>query len=197
MKNVILIINALLVLAVGYLFYKQFSGKETITSSNTEKRANAGDEKKLTIAYIDLDSVQVNYELAKAVQKEIKAKEASTTAELDRMEKMYRNKLSGYQQKAKSMTEAEAANARQDMENTQNQMMERRQALTEEYNQFVASKQIVVKKTIEDFLKTFNADRTYSFIFSYEPGLFYYKDTTYDITRQVLKGLNTEYKNKK
>jgi len=52
-------------------------------------------------------------------------------------------------------------------------------------------------KEIKDYLKKFNEDRRYSFIFSYEPGLFYYKDSAFDITSQVLKGLNDQYKARK
>ncbi|HUN04840.1 MAG TPA: OmpH family outer membrane protein, partial [Niabella sp.] len=96
-----------------------------------------------------------------------------------------------------SMTEAEAEAARQDLEASQNQMAERRQRLYDEFNSFVANKNMSLKKKIEDFLKEFNADNTYSFIFAYEPGLFYYKDTAYDITNEVLKGLNEKQKSSK
>ena len=54
-----------------------------------------------------------------------------------------------------------------------------------------------MKKKIEDFLTEYNKDKNYSYIVSYEQGLFYYKDTAYNITDDVIKGLNEQYKNKK
>lgn len=198
MKNALLVVNALLVLAVAFLLYKQFSGGKpanAATANGSEK--NSPSDQKLVFAYIDTDSIQVKYELAKAVQNEIKRKETAITAELERMEKNYKNKISGYQQKQASMSPEQMEAAGRDVQNLQQQIMEKRQSLTEDFNNFVASKNLSVMKEIKDYLKNYNADRKYSFIFSYEPGLFYYKDSTYDITPLVLKGLNEQYKNKK
>ncbi len=198
MKNSLIILNALLLLAVGFLFYKQFSAPRLITARSTITGKNDSIiNKKVLFAYIDMDSVQQNYEVAKSAQREIKSRDAAISAEIEKMTKAYQNKLAGYQQKAQSMTEAEADAARQDLEASQNQMAERRQRLYDEFNSFVANKNMSLKKKIEDFLKEFNADNTYSFIFAYEPGLFYYKDTAYDITNEVLKGLNEKQKSSK
>ena len=55
-----------------------------------------------------------------------------------------------------------------------------------------------VRNKIEDFLKQYNKDKGYAFILSYEPGfMLYYKDSAYDITSDVINGLNAEYKAKK
>ena len=50
---------------------------------------------------------------------------------------------------------------------------------------------------IEDFLKEYNKDKRYTYIVSYEQGLFYYKDSSYNVTADVIKGLNERYKVKK
>ena len=54
----------------------------------------------------------------------------------------------------------------------------------------------VVNKKIEDFLKDFNKDKGYSYILAHQPGTIYYKDSRYDITTEMLKGLNAGYKKK-
>lgn len=196
MKNILLIVNALLVLVVGYLLYDNISKKSSNSGGQTAQvKDSVG--KRLVFAYIDIDSIQQKYELAKAVQKEIKTKENNLSGEFDRLERSYKNKIAGYQQKAATMTEAEANAARQDIETNQNQIMEKRQSMTDEFNQFVASKNMSVMKKIQDYLKEFNKNGAYSFIFSYEPALFYYKDSTFDITQQVLKGLNQKYSSEK
>lgn len=199
-KNALLIINGLLIVAVAFLLYKQFSStkpaKNQAVATPTTSEGNASN-KSLVFAYIDTDSIQVKYELAKVVQGEIRRKEAAITAEIERMEKNYKNKLAGYQQKQTSMTPEQMEAAGRDVQQTQQQIMEKRQSLTEDFNSFVASKNMSVMKEIKDFLKAFNEDGRYSFIFSYEPGLFYYRDTAFDITSQVLKGLNSQYKAKK
>jgi outer membrane protein len=54
-----------------------------------------------------------------------------------------------------------------------------------------------IKKKIEDFLKEYNKAKYYSYILVYDPGFIYYKDETYNITADVIKGLNEEYRKKK
>lgn len=200
MKNALIIINALLILAVGFLLYNHFSTNKKQTDTTPvagSKKDSTATNQRLVFAYIDTDSIQVKYELAKVVQNEIKRKETAITAEMERMEKNYKNKIAGYQQQQASMTPEQMEAAGRDVQNLQQQIMEKRQSLSEDFNSFVASKNMSVMKEIKDFLKKYNANGRYSFIFSYEPGLFYYKDSSFDITADVLKGLNDEYRAKK
>jgi outer membrane protein len=54
-----------------------------------------------------------------------------------------------------------------------------------------------VKKRIEQFLEKYNKNKEFAYIFSSNPDLMYYKDTAYDITSDIIQGLNTEHKSKK
>lgn len=202
MKNALLVVNALLLIAVAFLLYKQFSrntgaGGLQHAGTSLSKGKDSMLHKNAVFAYIDMDSIQEYYEVARNMEREVEKKKSSITAELDKMDKSFKAKVGGYQQQSNAMSEEQALAARQDVETTQTQMMEKRQSLMDEFNNFVASKNMSVKKKIEDYLKVFNADGTFSFIFAYEPGLFYYKDTTYDITKEVIRGLNEQYKSEK
>ncbi|WP_346238005.1 OmpH family outer membrane protein [Niabella insulamsoli] len=197
MKQALIIVNALLVIAVSYLLYKQFAGKpETGIVARETVKTSDSTAGKLLFAYMNMDSIQNKYELAKAVTNEVERRRESLDAEINRMQKALRNKLEGYQQRAATMTEEQAVAAREDMANSEREMMDKRQALADEYQNWLASKNMSVIKDIQDYLKKFNADGTYSFIFSHEP-FFYYTDTAYDITSEVVKGLNEQYKAKK
>ncbi|MEJ7676074.1 MAG: hypothetical protein WKF59_26075 [Chitinophagaceae bacterium] len=47
-------------------------------------------------------------------------------------------------------------------------------------------------------MKEYNNDGRYDYVFSYEPGLMFYKDSALNITSDVINGLNNLYaKNKK
>ncbi|MCH5600638.1 OmpH family outer membrane protein [Niabella ginsengisoli] len=140
-----------------------------------------------------MDSIQNKYELAKKVTSEVEKRRDAINNEADKMQAAYNSKLNGYQQRAATMTEEQAIAAREDMESTQRTMMEKRQALDQEFGQWASSKNLSLMKDIQDYLKKFNADGTYSFIFSYEPGFFYYSNPANDITSEVLKGLNQQY----
>jgi outer membrane protein len=53
-----------------------------------------------------------------------------------------------------------------------------------------------LKKKINAFLTDYNTTKSYSYIFSYSSGInvLFYKDTAYNITNEVVDGLNQAYK---
>ena len=53
-----------------------------------------------------------------------------------------------------------------------------------------------VKKKVEDYLKEYNKDKGYSYVFTSSPDLIYLKDSVYNITSDLIKGLNNQYKKK-
>jgi outer membrane protein len=52
------------------------------------------------------------------------------------------------------------------------------------------------RKKINAFLTDYNTTKSYSYIFSYSSGInvLFYKDTAYNITNEVVDGLNQAYK---
>lgn len=200
MKSGILIFNFVLLALIGILFYLHFSstpGTKTQTAGvKTENgsAANAGDFK---IAYFEMDSLEASFSMVKDVKEELSRKEDAVTSELRRMEKAYQDKLGRYQAQAATMTQVQSESATKDMMQMQQQMQNRKNALDQEYQDFYMRKMKDVKTKIEDYLKSYNADKGYSFILAYEPGLFYYRDSVYDITDDLIKGLNNSYTTKK
>lgn len=197
MKNGILVLNAVLLVLVGVLFYLHFSsnGKTTPKKSAPTEAAEKSDDFK--IAYFEMDSLESSFEMVKDVKSELGKKEESINGELERLEKTYRNKAAQYQSQAQTMTQVQSEMATRDMMQLQQNMQSRKQQLDQEYQDFYMRKMKDVKTKIEDYLKDYNASKGYTYIFAYEPGLFYYRDTAYNITGDVVKGLNEQYKKKK
>ncbi len=199
MKNGLLIWNVLLTVIAGYLLYTQLVSKRNnitnykISSSTDSARKN----KIFRIAYFEMDSVESNFFMVKDVKAELSKKEESMNNELESLDKMYRNKVNSYQEQARTMTQPQSELATQDIMKTQEDMKNRKQTLDQDYNEFVMRRMKDVKNKIEEFLKEYNKTMDYSYIVSYEQGLFYYKDTAYNITSDVIKGLNEIYKGKK
>jgi outer membrane protein len=55
-----------------------------------------------------------------------------------------------------------------------------------------------IKSKIENYLKDYNKQKNFAFIFSYDPTTFiFYKDSALNITSDVIAGLNAGYKKKK
>ena len=197
MKNGILILNVVLLVLVGVLFYLHFSSKSPSISKNANNpTASAANEKGFKIAYFEMDSVENSFQMVKDVKAELTRKEETIGSELERLEKNYRNKVAQYQAQGANMTQVQSEMAQRDVMQMQQSMQSRRQSLEQEYQDLQMRKLKDVKTKIEDYLKAYNAERGYSYILAYEPGLFYYRDSVYDITDDLIKGLNNTYKKK-
>lgn len=197
MKNGILILNAVLLVLVGVLFYLHFSSGNTKSAvRKSDPQAAVANDQNFKIAYFEMDSLENSFAMVKDVKNELSKKEEAINNELERLDKSYRNKAAQYQSQAQTMTQVQSEMATRDMMQLQQSMQSRKQQLDQEYQDFYMRKMKDVKTRIEDYLKQYNANKGYTYIFAYEPGLFYYRDTTYNITGDVVKGLNDLYKKK-
>ncbi len=194
MKNGLLIWNVVLTLSMGYLLASHFGSKKNDTGA--VKKVESGspvNNKSFNIAYFEMDSVEANFKLVKEVMAELSKKEQEITNEMDRMGKEIQQKYTYYQNLATggNLSQAQSETASQEMKELDDKMRNRKQQLDQNYFELKNKKQNEIKARIETFLKEYNKDEKYSYIISYEPGLFYYRDTAYNITSDVVKGLNS------
>ncbi|MCC7400032.1 MAG: OmpH family outer membrane protein [Chitinophagaceae bacterium] len=198
MRSLLLALNVILLAAVGYLYYLHFDSKKaTIQSVASEGKDVITSPNSFRIAYFEMDSVEKKFQMVKDVKEELSKKEDAMNNEIDILSRSFQQKANDYQGKVQSMTQPQSESATQDLMRMQDQIKNRRQSLNQEYNDLVTRKMTDVRSKIEKFLKEYNKDKGYSYIISYEPGLFYYKDTIYNITNDVVNGLNEMYKGKK
>src|SRR5690606_9548766 len=197
MKNISTILSVLALILIAVLFYLQFkpgtSAKVLSKSDSNDSTLNSGE---FRIAYFEMDSLENNFELVKEVKNELTKKEEAINSELTRLEKNYRDKITKYQNQGASMTQVQSEAAQRDVMQMQQNIQNRKQALDQEYQDFYMRQMKSVKDKIEAFLKDYNASKGYSYIVAHEPRLFYYRDTAYNITQDVIKGLNEVHQKK-
>jgi outer membrane protein len=195
MKNFSLIANIVLLVLVGVLFYLHFSSgskKPAVVKSASTQSASSN----FKIAYFEMDSVENNYEYLKDVRNQLRTKEQALTSELNQLKNGYMSEVNKFNQDAQSMSQEQAGTVQQQLMQKQKRIQDREQAMGLDMQDATFKKMQDVNKKIEAFLKQYNADKGYSYILAYQPGTIYYKDSTYDITTDVLKGLNESYKKK-
>jgi outer membrane protein len=189
MKNGLLILNIVLLILVGVLFYLHFSSKEKrATPAKKVDVASSNTGNDFRIAYFELDSVSNSFAMVKDVKNELSREEDKMNAEMNQWQKRYNDKLAKYQSQAQQMNQIESENANRDMLQMQETIRNKKQELDQRYQNMYMQKmqEVKTKKT-----------KGYSYIFSNEAGFMYYRDTAYDITKDVLKGLNEQYSKKK
>lgn len=197
MKNGLLIWNVLLTVAAGYLLVSHFSSGKRVDSG---LKNGAGDTAKhkseFRMAYFEMDSVEANFEMVKQAMAELNAKELEINNEMDRLGKEIQQKYIYYQnlEAGGNLSQAQSVAASQEMKQMDDKMRSRKSQLDQEYYNLNTIKQNEIKSKIESFLKEYNKTKGYSYIMAYEQGLFYYRDSAYNITAEVVKGLNAQYK---
>jgi outer membrane protein len=199
MKNGVLVLNVVLLLAVAVLFYLHFSsgknGNGPVVKSASRNDAASGNSFK--IAYFEMDSIENAFVMVKDVTKELNVREQSLMNDLQRMEKALYDKASEYQSKANTMSQTESEMATNDMAQRRKTFEDQKAKYQQDYQSLSFRKTNEIKQAIKDYLAEYNKTRGYSYIMSNEAGFMYYKDTIYDITGDLIKGLNENYSKKK
>jgi len=149
------------------------------------------------IAYFVMDSLMTQYEGFKEAQAKVKAKENDMQMQLSSLDRSNQKKVEVWRQKGNTMTQAETEQAQLEYQKMQQEFQSRKQALEQDVYKYTEDRKADIRKNIEDYLKDYNKEKNYSYIFSYDVGSFIYnKDTTYNITQDLIEGLNASYKKK-
>lgn len=195
MKNLSLILNAILFLLIGVLFYFQFNGKKANTVQPQIINTNGKSITVPQIAYVDLDSLQQNYGFFKVGKAALEAKQKAMEAELNRSISSFQAQYQSLAQKAQTMTEEEGMAAQQKLQQQQQQIEERKQIMESQFMQQTTDFNYKLQEKIVEFLKKYNADGRYSYIMPYAKDQIniLYVNEQYNITGDVIKGMNEEY----
>lgn len=200
MKNFQNILLLILTAAVAVLFVLHFSGKkdsnESVKRNANDTAAIANTSGQLHVAYIDLDTIQKYYEFFKLknadIERDKQRIENQIQAELNKLEKDRVDFL----KKGQAITQMEAEKFQQEYQVRYQQIGQTQQTLQNQHLSNQAKAIDEIEKKINDYLKDYNKSGKYNFIFSTQEGnpTLYYKDTAFNITAEVLKGLNEAYK---
>ena len=196
MKHISTFLSILSLILVGILYYLHFSAKEkpvktTVVSNNNKSQVD------FRIAYFDIDSLQAHYEYFKYASNQMKSKEDAMNNELGSLKNSFQRKIREWEQKGTSMTQSEGEAAQREYAQMEQTYQQRRMSLEQQLEKQKVDLMTDLRKKVELFLKEYNKQKGYAYIFSYEPGfMMYYKDSIYDITPDLITGLNNEYKGK-
>lgn len=195
MKQYLLPLNIILLIAVAVLFYLHFASNKPaaqVAGKSTQTAAPGS----FKMAYFEMDSIDANYEHLKDVRNELKTKQNQLAGQLNSLKNRYMEKVNKYKQEAPTMTQDRATMVEQELMNDQKVMASKEQELDMEMQETHFKKMQGVNKKIEEYLKEYNKDKGYSYIIANQQGSIYYIDPAYNITDELLKGLNEEYKKK-
>ncbi len=194
MKNFLTGLNIVTAVAVAALLYMQFGvNKTTVAKSDDAKSIPTGNFK---IAYFESDSIQNNFEYFKEIRSGLQSKDQANSRQLSELKSIFTRKYQDLQKSAQSLSQAELANRQQELVQMEKTYQGKEQMMAQEMQDESFKKLQDVKKKIEDYLKDYNKNKGYSYIFSSAPEFMYLKDSTYNITNELVIGLNKLYPKK-
>lgn len=195
MKNVNTALHVVSLVAIAALFFIVM--KKDNGSSSLSHRGNdaAASKNNIAIAYFEMDSVEHNYRYIKDVQDQLKGRQQAIANDLNNTKKQYMGRIQQLQSKAATMSQQEGESAQAEINQMQTDLQQKEARLNQELQEQQFKLMQDINKKIEDFLTTYNKDRKYSYILSHSPGDFmYFKDSSNNITNDIINGLNAGYK---
>jgi outer membrane protein len=195
MKNINLIFNVVLTMAVAVLFALHFSG-DAKDNSTAEAVAKASSD--LRIAYFNSDSIRTQYAMFTVEKEKMEAEMKQAEDRLMAEQKKFQADVGEFQQRAEFLTITERESREKKLGQKQQELMQLEQNLSDQ----LAEKEAAVNKQIftnvENFLKEYAKKNNFTYVVSYMPGgQIWYTNPALDITADMVKHLNEEYEKTK
>ena len=187
-------INVVLFVLVGVLAIALFLSTKKTTVAPASVNAADG---KLKIAYVDLDSIQEKYQYYKEKMVEFDKKKEEADRQLNTAFQRIEEERIAFAKKGQAITQAEYENFQRSYQSKMQNLEEQKRNMENAISTDGVKMLEELKNKINGFLETYNKEKGYSYIFSTSNSLnvLFYKDSAYNITNEVVDGLNKAYNN--
>jgi len=194
MKNFSLVLNMVLLAAVIFLYAKVFrSSINETTITKDIVRENIGENTARSgIAFVELDSLNEKILYIKNRRKELEAEQKIIENEWQNGYKGLENRKNEFLKRGNSITQQEAEKFQGELMQQQQQVDAKKQNSSQNLSEKSYKLMDDIQKKLKDFLNDYNKNKKYQYILTTGTGLDYmlYKDSTFNITDDVIIGMN-------
>jgi outer membrane protein len=194
-KNLSLVLNVILLVAVGVLFYLHFksrSGEYGKATSGSDTLATAG----LPIAYVNYDSITAKYSLFSKIKSDLEAKSKKLEGEYTARVNSFQNEVNAYQKSQGNMTVNEIKLTEEKLMMKEQQLMQYKEQLNNQLMQDQMKQMEDIMGRINTFMKKYGQDKKYSLVLWHQKGgPILFANDSLEITDEIVAGLNQEYNN--
>jgi outer membrane protein len=196
------VLSAIALLGVIVLFILHFSSKPgakteaaTTTKTTTPTAATGGAVK---VAYIDIDTFEAHYENLKAKQEEFRKQKATMETELQRSASQMQADAADAQRKYQSgsLSETEAAATSKRLQQMQQTLETRSASMSSQFEEKLQAFNRELYNNMHDYLDEYSKEHGYDYVISTSRSnpVVLYGNGAYDITQEVIKGMNARAK---
>ena len=191
MKNLSIVLNVVLFVAVIVLYVLYFSGHKSPETAMTSKVAGTADATK--IVYINTDTLLNNYQLAVELNEAFLKKQEDRRTELN-----IKAEGTEFQRKLQNngfISEARAIEARDQLLVKQENFRRLQQEMMDKASREQSELNKQLFDEITNFLKEYNKEKGFSIVLSTQlGGNVLYAEDGFDITKEIVDRLNANYK---
>jgi Skp family chaperone for outer membrane proteins len=182
---------------VVVLFILHFSGGEKGEKRGGDAReAGITDPSNISIAFFSMDSVMNNWDLYFSYQQELSKKQSEMEAEFAGKTESFYQRVQDAQYKIQRqlITRSEAEQLQQQLASEEQQLMGLQNQYAADLQEQGMVKNRQMMDMIERYVTKLSEENGYSYVYSYQfGGNLIYGAKPYDITSQVVAGLNQTY----
>ncbi|MCD7721057.1 MAG: OmpH family outer membrane protein [Prevotellaceae bacterium] len=167
--------------------------KEVQTEAAAPANATAG----LRIAYVEIDTLMANYQLCKDYTEIGNTEADNIKRTLDSKQRAFEQHYNSMQQKYQSngfSSQEELDKAQASLQKEQQDLADLTDRLTNSFQEQQLEYNQIMRDSIQNFLKAYNKSKKFDLILSKAGDNILLANPQYDITNEVLKGLNKRYK---
>ena len=161
-----------------------------------EKPTEQNAPTELKLAFVEVDSIMTQYTFCKEKSADLEKKGNNIQNTLAQKQQALQNAAVKFQQdiQANKYTQQQAEAVQAGLQKQNNDLQALNQRLTAEFQAETEKFNEELRKNIQAYLAEYNKDKKYSIIFSKQGDNILYADKAYDITKEVVAGLNKAYK---
>lgn len=171
----------------------------TEQSASTKSDSTARKTEPEKIVYVNSDSLLNNYEYFKELKDRFEAKSKKAEADLKNKGTAFQREVAAYQQSAQTMSADQRAQTEERLARKQQELQTYQQNAGAALANEEATENEKLYDKVAEYLKKHAKTKGYKMVLTYSKGnsAILFADESLDITKDVIKGLNDEYKKEK
>ncbi|MCD8298112.1 MAG: OmpH family outer membrane protein [Prevotella sp.] len=150
----------------------------------------------MKIAYVEVDSIMTQYKFCKEYSAILEKKGQNIQNTLNSKGTALQNAVNKFQQDIQNnqYTQQQAESVQASLQKQQSDLQALQQRLSSEFQSETEKFNNALRDSIQHYLTIYNKDKKFSLILSKAGDNILYADKTYDITNEIITGLNKAYK---
>lgn len=158
---------------------------------NSEENKN---KYKIRIAVIDSKKIEREYQFFKDIRQEMERMNTETDNKVVAILKGYEARVAILEKRQKELSPKEITYINKVLKEMEKVFYELSTSLTDEMNHREEKMLQVAQKTVRDYIIQYNKKAKFDYILKNNEELFYFRNQEQDITEDIIRGLNAQYK---